>query len=258
MLSFRKLKFTNTVIYDDYFQLDRMKINSAHLQNSCSSSQRTTPGGATRRGFLLKKSESSRGFHKRWFLLQDNLLFYFSHKRSEEPTAAAPPVGLIVLEGCCVERLEGLTFQLMFPGSGERKYVLAAETEEEREDWMQAMISAGYGFMQYAISEMEKTIDDALAQQRNVATASTPEDTVQKVTSGGCGPSEVKGPVEVKRGQVTFVEGAASLSPLAVGESRGIADLSNCRLIFEQMHLRFREEIKRKTKEQHKQAYANQ
>lgn len=236
-----------------------MKINSVHLQNSCC---QWTPdgggggggGGASRRGFLYKKSESSRGFHRRWFLLQDNLLFYFSHKRSDEPTASTP-VGLIVLEGCCVERLEGLHFQLTFPGSGERKYVLAAETEEEREDWVQAMISAGYGFMQYAILEMEQAIDAFAMNQQRIAKSSSavPEDLGQRVTTG-------YGPVEVRGGQVTSVVEDASLVPLGVNEKRNIEDQipRNSRLIFERMHLQFREEIKRKTKEQHKQTYAQQ
>lgn len=228
-----------------------MKINSVHLQNSCC---QWTPDGATHRGFLYKKSESSRSFHKRWFLLRDNLLFYFSHKRSEDPIAAAP-VGLIVLEGCCVERLEGLNFQLTFPGSGERKYILAAETEEEREDWMQAIISAGFGFMQYAISEMEQMIDAfgmaGVDKQGNGtrASSSIPDNTGQRATTGSC-------PVEVKGGQMMCVEDA-SLPPSSVDESRSIEDQipSNSRLVFEQMHLRFREDIERKTKEHHKQTY---
>lgn len=130
-----------------------MKINAVHLETYCCDWRKP---GAIRTGHLYKKSESNRAFNKRWFLLRDNLLFYFSHKKPSDPT----PLGLIILEGCCIDRVDTLTFRLSFPGSGARSYLLMAKTEDEVDGWIEALGVAGFDSMQYAIKELEKQLDE--------------------------------------------------------------------------------------------------
>ena len=98
-----------------------MKINDKHLAAFAAGN-----AAVDKQGYLNKRGELNRSFQRRWFVLKGNLLFYFDRKID------ADPVGVIVLEGCSVElteNSENFSFELVFPGSGTRTYVLSAESQ---------------------------------------------------------------------------------------------------------------------------------
>ncbi|KAK6190762.1 hypothetical protein SNE40_002556 [Patella caerulea] len=107
---------------------------------------------ADKEGYLLKKGEVNKGFQKRWFVLKGNFLFYYEKKGDREP------IGMIVLEGCTIELAENtdnFTFQIVFPHSGCRTYVISAESQEIMESWMKALSCAGYDYVKLMVSELQ-------------------------------------------------------------------------------------------------------
>jgi len=127
-----------------------MKINEQHL---CELSTLGTP--ADKQGYLDKRGEVNRSFRRRWFVLRGNLLFYF--ERSEN----AVPTGVIVLENCAVHASEcedQYAFELSFGGAGTRTYVLAADTQEDMEDWMRAIASSSCGYLRTAVMDLQRQV----------------------------------------------------------------------------------------------------
>lgn len=134
-----------------------MKINDKHLRSLAIGT-----GAADKHGYLLKKGEQNKAFQKRWFVLKGNLLFYF------EKATDRDPIGVIVLQNCVVQMLESdeaYAFGLDFEGAGSRTYVLAAETQEEMEDWMRMITLANYDFMRLRLKEMHQRLDELNAGQ---------------------------------------------------------------------------------------------
>lgn len=143
-----------------------MKINDKHLRSLA-----IGMGAADKHGYLLKRGEQNKAFQKRWFVLKGNLLFYF------EKATDRDPIGVIVLQNCVVQMLESdeaYAFGLDFEGAGSRTYVLAAETQEEMEDWMRMITLANYDFMKLRLKELHQRLDELNAEQ----TASSPSPSV--------------------------------------------------------------------------------
>jgi len=120
-----------------------MKINHRHLSIFAR-------GSATvdRQGYLSKLGEDSKFYQRRWFVLKGNLLFYYGKKNDAEP------VGLIILEGCTIERNEDsekFAFQLVFIGPAVRTYVFSADNQEDMEAWMKAFSCSGYDYIKDAV-----------------------------------------------------------------------------------------------------------
>lgn len=139
------------LVYVSFLQFI-MRLNDKHL---CAFANGTAP--VDKEGYLSKRGETNRAFQKRWFVLKGNLLFYYEKKGDKEP------IGVIILEGCTVELSESsdaFSFELVFQGSGSRTYVLAAETQNEMEDWMKAIACAGYDFMKLMVLELQRQLDD--------------------------------------------------------------------------------------------------
>lgn len=129
-----------------------MKINERHLMTFANSTARVD-----KQGHLNKRGELNKSFQKRWFMLKGNLLFYFDKKGDSEP------IGVIILEGCSVELAENadkFSFELTFLGSGARTYVLAADSQEEMEEWMQVLACASYDYMRCAVEELQRQMDE--------------------------------------------------------------------------------------------------
>lgn len=129
-----------------------MKINEKHL---CELS--TLDALADKRGYLQKRGEVNRAFQRRWFVLLGNLLFYFEKSDDSEPK------GVIVLENCVVgmsESDDNNAFELSFGGSGTRTYVLAADTREEMDDWMQVLERSSCRYLQTMIAQLQRQVDD--------------------------------------------------------------------------------------------------
>lgn len=225
-----------------------MKINEAHLCRC--SDQSTDPDRVVRSGYLYKKSETNRTFKKRWFLLKDNLLFYF-HRKKSDPTVA---LGLIILEGCLVERIDDLSFQLTFPGSGARDYVFAAKEKEDVDEWMVAITCAGFDYMRYAIKELELLAED-LRQTRlqKQVEEPTPDDVTNWVggRTEGQGDDSVKSAYSIARSSgtgLTRVEetmerihctNSVEERPQQQQQLQLPPSQNNSLRIFERMHLQF-------------------
>lgn len=135
-----------------------MKINEKHL---CALAIGSTQ--VDKQGFLQKRSEQNKSYQKRWFLLKGNLLFYFDKPSDREP------LGVIVLQNCVVqlsENEEAYAFELDFEGTSARTYVLAADTQDEMEDWMRAVTAASFDFMKLKLVELQQRLDDLNEEQR--------------------------------------------------------------------------------------------
>ena len=124
-----------------------MKINERSVaQYSISSAP------ADKEGYLNKKGELNRGYQRRWFILKGNLLYYFERKFEKEP------IGVVILENCHVELAmcgEPYAFQINFGGSGNRNYVLGADTPQEMEAWMKAISHANFDYMKMMVEELD-------------------------------------------------------------------------------------------------------
>lgn len=135
-----------------------MRINDKHL---CRIASGNTP--IDKEGYLLKRGEVNKSFQKRWFVLKGNLLFYFDKKGEKEPT------GVIIIEGCTVELAEmtdAFTFELVFPGSTSRTYILAALSQEDMESWMKAITCASYDYMKLMVAELQRQLDEFNTEQK--------------------------------------------------------------------------------------------
>jgi hypothetical protein len=56
------------------------------------------------------------------------------HKRHDKD-----PIGVVILEGCTIELsedIDGFVFQIKFSGSGNRTYIIAADSQEDMEAWI--------------------------------------------------------------------------------------------------------------------------
>lgn len=129
-----------------------MRINDKSLSKFASSG-----APPDKEGFLLKKGEINKGFQKRWFVLKGNLLFYYEKRGDKDP------LGMIVLEGSTIElseHVDGYAFQINFPGSGTRTYILAADTQEEMEAWMKILSCSSYDYMKLMVAELQQQLED--------------------------------------------------------------------------------------------------
>lgn len=150
-----------------------MKINEKHL---CAFAVGSAP--IDKQGFLMKRGEGNRAFQRRWFVLKGNLLFYF------EKPADREPLGVIIIQDCTIEIAENedaYAFELDFEGVGSRTYVLAADNQEEMEDWIRALTSASYDFMKVRLKEWQQRLDDlnselSVAKQKKTASSSVDSD----------------------------------------------------------------------------------
>ncbi|XP_063282579.1 cytohesin-4 [Pelobates fuscus] len=125
-----------------------------------------------REGWLLKLGGRVKTWKKRWFILKDNCLYYF------ECTTDKEPLGIIPLENLSVERAEdpkkphcfdlharGQTVKAckthadgrMVQGN-HQSYRLSAQSHEERECWMQSLISSISWDPFYDIVSIQKKI----------------------------------------------------------------------------------------------------
>lgn len=95
---------------------------------------------------------------ERWCRLRGNLLFYF---KTSDPFSE--PQGLIVLEKCqpCVGNAErdhdGYVFYIEFQDGLKQR--LAAASETERSDWVQAIQLAGYDQLRRQLQRLRELIE---------------------------------------------------------------------------------------------------
>ncbi|XP_029635584.1 probable serine/threonine-protein kinase DDB_G0272282 isoform X2 [Octopus sinensis] len=157
----------------------KMKINEKSLIHFANSNR-----SSDKEGYLQKKGELNKSFQRRWFILKGNLLFYYEKKHDKEP------MGVVVLEGCTIELAaahhinscgscnngsstgnggatsgESFTFEIVFPRSGARTYVLSSNTQEEMESWMKALTCASYDYLKMMVTELQRQLEEANIEQ---------------------------------------------------------------------------------------------
>lgn len=118
---------------------------------------------ADKEGYLNKRGELNKGFQKRWFVLKGNLFFYYEKRGEKEP------VGMIILEQCRIELSEhsdGFVFQIVFPGSASRIYILGAETQEEMESWMKVLSCASYDYMRMMVKDLQSQLKELSTESK--------------------------------------------------------------------------------------------
>ena len=129
-----------------------MKLNERLLESLASDD--SPPDKA---GFLMKKGEVNKGFQRRYFVLRGNMLFYFEKKQDRVP------IGVIILENCHVELSSSeesrFAFQIIFNGTGCRRYVLAADDDDEMINWMTRITHAGFSYMKTLVEDLEKRLE---------------------------------------------------------------------------------------------------
>lgn len=111
-------------------------------------------------GFLLKRGDLNKGFQRRWFVLKGNMLFYYDKHGDKEP------VGVVILEGCTIEvadceDADNYAFQISFPGSSTRTYILSADSQEEMENWMKALSCAPYDYVKLIVAELQSQLEES-------------------------------------------------------------------------------------------------
>mmetsp|Transcript_37732 Transcript_37732/g.124510 ORF Transcript_37732/g.124510 Transcript_37732/m.124510 type:complete len:350 (-) Transcript_37732:30-1079(-) len=100
----------------------------------------------TRQGFLSKLGggqEKGHKWNRRWFVLRDNILMYFNSPK-DFTGFRDKPSGVVLLEEANVREsgeggYYGRPFTFVLSHSGGESVVLAAETEKEMVEWMQAV-----------------------------------------------------------------------------------------------------------------------
>lgn len=96
------------------------------------------------------QKERTGTFQQRWFVLKANLLFY------KERPADRHLLGVIVLEGCTVQRSEDdqrFSFALVF-GPGLKTYRFLAGDHRAQESWVRALLSARHGYLSQLVGDL--------------------------------------------------------------------------------------------------------
>jgi len=101
---------------------------------------------STRQGFLSKLGggqEKGHKWNRRWFVLRDNVLMYFNSPK-DFTGFRDKPSGVVLLEECNVREVAedsnlGRSFCFLLSHSNGESVVLAAESENDMLEWMQAV-----------------------------------------------------------------------------------------------------------------------
>ncbi|XP_076452430.1 sesquipedalian-1-like [Babylonia areolata] len=129
-------------------------------------------GHPEKEGYLLKRGDLNKGFQRRWFVLKGNLLFYYEKRGDREP------VGVIVLEGCTIEvadceDVDNYAFQITFPGSATRTYILSADSQDELEIWMRSLSCAPYDYVKLLVAELQSQLQEPTGNAEIIQAAET-------------------------------------------------------------------------------------
>ncbi|XP_071182180.1 sesquipedalian-1 isoform X3 [Salvelinus alpinus] len=121
-------------------------------------------------GYLYKKKERTSSYQRRWFVLKANLLFY------QERPADRHLLGVIVLEGCAVQRCESegglFAFSMVFRGSGLKTYRLAAEDQLGQESWVKALLTASHCYLSLLVRDLGKQYEGPVRREGRSHSAS--------------------------------------------------------------------------------------
>lgn len=68
--------------------------------------------------------------------------------------------GLIFIIVELAEDEEQFGFKIVFHGTGNRSYILGAESQESMEQWMKALACASYDYMKLMVAELQRQLDE--------------------------------------------------------------------------------------------------
>ncbi|XP_073180351.1 pleckstrin homology domain-containing family J member 1 isoform X2 [Lepidochelys kempii] len=108
---------------------------------------------------------------KRLVKLVVNFLFYF---RTDE----AEPIGALLLEHCRITKEEENVFSISFIEEPDRKYSFECDTEEQCQEWIEALRRASYEFMRRSLifyrNEIQKMTGKTTAELHRIASFEKP------------------------------------------------------------------------------------
>ncbi|XP_077128061.1 pleckstrin homology domain-containing family J member 1 isoform X2 [Ranitomeya variabilis] len=81
---------------------------------------------------------------KRLVKLVVNFLFYFRADEEE-------PIGALLLEHCIVKKEEEKSFLISFIDEPDRRYTFECISQEQRDEWVDALTNASYEFMRKSL-----------------------------------------------------------------------------------------------------------
>ncbi|XP_073542497.1 pleckstrin homology domain-containing family J member 1 [Phyllobates terribilis] len=81
---------------------------------------------------------------KRLVKLVVNFLFYFRADEEE-------PIGALLLEHCIVKKEEEKIFLISFIDEPDRRYTFECISQEQRDEWVEALTNASYEFMRKSL-----------------------------------------------------------------------------------------------------------
>ncbi|XP_053869331.1 pleckstrin homology domain-containing family J member 1 isoform X1 [Malaclemys terrapin pileata] len=93
---------------------------------------------------LMRVPKKGSVLKKRLVKLVVNFLFYF---RTDE----AEPIGALLLEHCKITKEEENVFSISFIEEPDRKYFFECDTEEQCQEWIEALRRASYEFMRRSL-----------------------------------------------------------------------------------------------------------
>ncbi|XP_077698002.1 pleckstrin homology domain-containing family J member 1 isoform X1 [Eretmochelys imbricata] len=93
---------------------------------------------------LMRVPKKGSVLKKRLVKLVVNFLFYF---RTDE----AEPIGALLLEHCRITKEEENVFSISFIEEPDRKYSFECDTEEQCQEWIEALRRASYEFMRRSL-----------------------------------------------------------------------------------------------------------
>ncbi|KAH1174938.1 hypothetical protein KIL84_008929 [Mauremys mutica] len=93
---------------------------------------------------LMRAPKKGSVLKKRLVKLVVNFLFYF---RTDE----AEPIGALLLEHCKITKEEENVFSISFIEEPDRKYSFECDTEEQCQEWIEALRRASYEFMRRSL-----------------------------------------------------------------------------------------------------------
>jgi hypothetical protein len=116
-----------------------VKFDDQHLQDLA---LKARGRGSTKRGYLLKSDPKQKKMHSRYCCVYQNFFFYF------ESESCTRPLGVIFLEATQCKEVASVAgqkeggFKICTDNEAAKQYFFCANTEKEREEWVDAISNA--------------------------------------------------------------------------------------------------------------------
>jgi hypothetical protein len=128
-----------------------VKFDDQHLQDLA---LKARGRGSTKRGYLLKSDPKQKKMHSRYCCVYQNFFFYF------ESESCTRPLGVIFLEATQCKEVASVAgqkeggFKICTDNEAAKQYFFCANTEKEREEWVDAISNANISRVQHDLDEL--------------------------------------------------------------------------------------------------------